>query len=357
MGDFFRKLLAIVLCVCIFGGVLYLGGFSFDSFGKSIEMKDPEEVFDKYIPDFSSPPSNTSADVETSADVDDSVGDNTNGDNNNSLIEGLFPSGGVTTSKNGWFPDDLEFNKPVDDEFLNSSNSGDKTTVNINNSSTTVDDDSVGDFIKWLENNYNKNIPYNKTLKNKDDLNALINSITIIDKLPNMNTYNRNDFENPVVSYTLNGKKVNRNDYAWKTSPFFNEQDFTYTCPYTGIVFTDLDDNKADNDFGNLDYDHIVPLKSAYLRGGYNWTAEQMNEYAYNQWVGVDVQNSANRSKSDKGLEDYLPPCNTEDYCYSFLMICSKYNLAMTQNEIDICSKYIGEALDNNIEVTHLGGF
>lgn len=199
-------------------------------------------------------------------------------------------------------------------------------------------------------------LTYDTTLANEANLNALVSSINVIDKLPEYDDYDRTAYEKPVVSYTLDGKKTNRNDYAWKTSPWYNAEDNTYMCPYTGTIIQDMDDNKQDNDFGNLDYDHIVPLKSTYLRGAKDWTDEQKNEYAYDQWVGVDVLNSANRSKSDKGPCDYLPDINVEDYCYSWLMICSKYNLSMTQEEIDICVNNITIALENGEEVTFLGG-
>lgn len=197
---------------------------------------------------------------------------------------------------------------------------------------------------------------YDTTLANEANLNALVSSINVIDKLPEYDDYDRTTYEKPVISYTLDGKKTNRNDYAWKTSPWYNAEDNTYMCPYTGTIIQDMDDNKQDNDFGNLDYDHIVPLKSTYLRGAKDWTDEQKNEYAYDQWVGVDVLNSANRSKSDKGPCEYLPDINVEDYCYSWLMICSKYNLSMTQEEIDICVNNITIALENGEEVTFLGG-
>ena len=197
---------------------------------------------------------------------------------------------------------------------------------------------------------------YDTTLVNEANLNALVSSINVIDKLPEYDDYDRTTYEKPVISYTLDGKKTNRNDYAWKTSPWYNAEDNTYMCPYTGTIIQDMDDNKQDNDFGNLDYDHIVPLKSTYLRGAKDWTDEQKNEYAYDQWVGVDVLNSANRSKSDKGPCEYLPDINVEDYCYSWLMICSKYNLSMTQEEIDICVNNITIALENGEEVTFLGG-
>lgn len=247
----------------------------------------------------------------------------------------------------------------------------------IDGTEKVVTSDTTADFIKWLQNNINENsdIQYNVTDEPADnstpttpnysfDQNASLSqytssnfsSIPVIDKLPTYNDYNRNTFEKPTVSYTLNGTKVNRNDYAWKTSPYFNESDFTYTCPYTGKVITDMDDKKDDKDFGNLDYDHIVPLKSAYLRGAKDWTEEQKNAYAYDQFVGVDVLNSANRSKSDKGPAEWLPDVNRGSYCYSWLMICDKYNLSMTQEEIDICNAEIEKAIKNGETVTFMGG-
>lgn len=253
--------------------------------------------------------------------------------------------------------------------------------IKIDDKEIEVTSKNTAEFVRWLNNNWHAGadvsftvdkeeptptegsestetgeLTYDTTLSNSANLNALANSITIIDSLPEYDDYDRNTYEKPTQSYMLDGKKVNRNDYAWKTSPWYNAEDNTYMCPYTGTVIHDLDDKKEDNDFGNLDYDHIVPLKSAYLRGARDWTEEQRNAYAYDQWVGVDVLNSANRSKSDKGPCDYLPDINVEDYCYSWLMICSKYNLSMTQEEIDLCMDYINIALENGEEVTFLGG-
>lgn len=259
--------------------------------------------------------------------------------------------------------------------------------VNIDGKEIELVSKNTISFVKWLDNMYkpdsdvtyevekdqeitseenkstenndsteNGELVYDTTLLNEANLNALVNSIRVIDSLPKYDDYNRTDYEKPVKSYKLDGKKVNRNDYAWKTSPWYNTADNTYMCPYTGNIIHDLDDKKEDNDFGNLDYDHIVPLKSTYLRGAKDWTDEQKNAYAYDQWVGVDVLNSANRSKSDKGPCDYLPDINVEDYCYSWLMICSKYDLAMTQEEIDLCVDTINIALENGEEVTFLGG-
>ncbi|MBQ8218146.1 MAG: hypothetical protein IJZ79_00005, partial [Bacilli bacterium] len=197
---------------------------------------------------------------------------------------------------------------------------------------------------------------YNTTMEDISEVHNLVASINVVDSLPEGDDYDRNTYERPVQSYELNGERVNRNDYAWMTSPWFDEETFTYTCPYTGAIIHDLDDEEEDYDFGNLDYDHIVPLKSAYIRGASEWTEEQMNEYSYNQWIGVDVLYSANRSKSDKGPCEYMPDINQEDYCYSWLMICSYYQLSMTQEEIDLCVSTIETAVENGETVIFLGG-
>ena len=253
------------------------------------------------------------------------------------------------------------------------------------------------DFIKWLDTNYNDDISYcvedtitdisiedtdtltdtlNSTKETESntkestlnesistdylidsDTLELIESINVISELPKYTDYDRSNFEKPIKSYIYNGKKVNRNDYAWKTSKYFNEKDFTYTCPYTGKVIKDLDDNKQDNDFGILDYDHLVPIKSAYLRGAKDWSAKQQNEYAYDQSVGVDVLNSANRSKSDKGPAEWLPDVNKGSYCYSWIVICQKYKLSMTEEEINICKTEINNAIKNGETIEFMCGY
>ena len=260
--------------------------------------------------------------------------------------------------------------------------------VTSNNQTQELSSDNTINFIKWLDTNYSDDISYSIedtivevstdtsiedistekekiSTKNSDssnitdidstveknieiaidsDILELNKSINIIEKLPEENNYDRTIFEKPIRSYTYNNQKLNRNDYAWKTSKYFNEKNFTYTCPYTGKIIHDLDDNKNDSDFGNLDFDHIVPLKSTYLRGAKDWSKDKCNAYAYDQSIGVDVLNSANRSKSDKGPTEWLPNVNRGSYCYSWLVICEKYDLSMTEEEINICNNEIMKA-------------
>ena len=345
-----KRIIKIIVVILIFLGLLGLGGYSFSSFKHSVGIKNPGDVYEPLVdnlPDIPDIPINTPE-----------ITENTTTEDNDTTTE---------------LPTELE---PVDvnlpqvgtgelSKIEIPTNRNIRVTINGNslelNSTTTVS------FIKWLANNYSdnkkveyeelevkneeekdtSNISYNDILESKEDLDILVSTIKIVDKLPEYDDYDRNTYEKPIQSYNIGDTKYNRNDYAWKTSEFLiSEEPFEYVCPYTGETITDE---------SKLDYDHIVPLKSTYIRGAKDWTYEQRNEYAYNQYVGVDVYNSANRSKSDKGPTEWLPNENIEDYCYSWLLICSKYNLVMTEEEVQICVDEINIAIENGETIQRLG--
>jgi len=374
--------------------VLSIGGYSLDSFSKEIHLKEPKIVLGPLIDEL--PEVNEIVDIDIPGSTDSNNENTENPESNTELADGSETSNNpdIFTDPGLEDPGTIDFgnndtSNPYIDENGNfikhdivlSSESESKIShvksvkVKLDDAEMELTSDNTIDFIKWLHNNYNaaskieievekdpiaeaspENVVYNDILESEVDLYSLVSTIKVVDSLPEGDDYDRTIFEKPVKSYTLNGEKVNRNDYAWKTSKWFDEESYTYMCPYTGTIIHDLDDNKDDLDFGNLDYDHIVPLKSAYIRGAADWTQEQANEYSYNQWIGVDVLNSANRSKSDKGPCEYMPDINQEDYCYSWLMICSYYNLAMTQEEIDLCTETIALAMANGETVEFLGG-
>ena len=77
---------------------------------------------------------------------------------------------------------------------------------------------------------------------------------------------------------------------------------------YTGKYFTNPSD---------LDIDHLVPLKNAYISGASNWSKKKKNRYynylKYDNHL-IAVSKSANRNKSDKSPVDWLPP-NEEYQC------------------------------------------
>lgn len=374
----FKKIINTIIIVLIFIGLLSLGGYTLTEVKHAAQIKNPQDVFAPIISKLPELPKSDLPEVSnntTSTTESKDVIDN----NTEYLVSNT---------------EETINNVENQDILISTTEEKQKHTVTVSSKRTikvTIDDKSMElnsettlTFLKWLTNNYNdkskvtyeettppeileeiekdeksnkESITYNTILTDEKELNTIVDSINIVKSLEDLNDYDRTTYEKPVQSYMLNNTKINRNDYAWKTSKWFNEEDFTYICPYTGTIIKDLDDNKEDKDFGNLDYDHIVPLKSTYLRGANKWSDDKKNEYAYDQWVGVDVLNSANRSKSDKGPSEWLPTQNVEDYCYSWLLICSKYNLSMTQEEIDICIDNIKIALQNGETVEHIGGF
>lgn len=404
-----KRIISFIILIGVCGWLLRLGGYNWQGFKNAVHLRDPKEVLaplPDYLPDLPevssmsfeqrqenilTTPAKEDKPKVTTYVSNDFVDENGNIKNPNAVnaqepeetknteITIEEPSEAVTTTVTSNVVDIQNTTKATkpkisSDEVLAKLEEIKKLIFSIDGKSFELSSDNAASFVKWLSENWSKDseMSYEKvededqsnnseattssTLANGESLQELISSINTVSSLTDDKTYDRNTFEKPVKSYTLDGKKVNRNDYAWKTSPYFNEENFTYTCPYTGKVFTDLDDGKDDKDFGNLDYDHIVPLKSAYLRGAQNWTVEQMNEYAYDQSVGVDVLNSANRSKADKGPAEWLPDVNRGSYCYSWLVICQKYNLSMTEEEIKICNDEITKALANGEKVEFMGG-
>lgn len=67
----------------------------------------------------------------------------------------------------------------------------------------------------------------------------------------------------------------------------------------------------------DLDIDHLIPLKNAYMSGASNWSKKKKNQY-YNYLKNenhlIAVSRGANRSKSDKSPIEWLPP-NKEYQC------------------------------------------
>lgn len=61
---------------------------------------------------------------------------------------------------------------------------------------------------------------------------------------------------------------------------------------------------------GQLDVDHMVPLKNAWISGAHAWTREQRQAYANDMtnpqlW---SVSAASNRSKADKSPDRWMPP-------------------------------------------------
>ena len=91
---------------------------------------------------------------------------------------------------------------------------------------------------------------------------------------------------------------------------------------------------------GDLDIDHLVPLKNAHDSGGWAWSAARKQEYANH--LGdpghlIAVTKGANRSKGAKGPEEWRPP--DEGYWCQYAMdwteVKMEWGLTMTQRETE----------------------
>lgn len=95
--------------------------------------------------------------------------------------------------------------------------------------------------------------------------------------------------------------------------------------------------------------DHVVPLKNAYLTGASKWNQAMRKLYA--NFMGVDyhllpVNGHENMSKGDKGPNAYVPPNEKIrcEYLQHWLKIKATWNLVMTKDEAESIQKLAREA-------------
>lgn len=109
--------------------------------------------------------------------------------------------------------------------------------------------------------------------------------------------------------------------------------------PYTGLSFKSSED---------LQIDHMVPLKNAYLSGAYKWNFKSRCLYA--NFLGakfhlLPVNASQNMKKGDRAPDKYIPP-NSEytcTYIKNWLTIKFLWGLRMTVPEAQSIVKTIND--------------
>ena len=91
---------------------------------------------------------------------------------------------------------------------------------------------------------------------------------------------------------------------------------------------------------GDLDIDHLVPLKNAHESGGWTWSSARKEEYA--NYLGdpdhlMAVKKAANRSKGAKGPEEWRPPDEGYwcQYATDWTEVKREWGLTMTQRETE----------------------
>ena len=102
-----------------------------------------------------------------------------------------------------------------------------------------------------------------------------------------------------------------------------------WTDPFGGEVFTDP---------GDIDIDHMVPLKNAHLSGAWEWTKARKREYANdlgNTEHLLAVKDSLNQQKGAKGPEEWRPPDEGYwcEYATAWEGIKVRWELSMSETE------------------------
>ncbi len=114
--------------------------------------------------------------------------------------------------------------------------------------------------------------------------------------------------------------------------------------PYTDKIFMSSSD---------IQIDHVVPLKNAYMTGAFEWDNKKRCQYANylgNQFHLLSVNGTENMRKSDRSPSEYMPPNAkyTCEYLKIWLEIKYLWNLRLTPTEIAKIEKI---ANDENCDV------
>ncbi|MCH9731475.1 MAG: HNH endonuclease family protein [Actinomycetia bacterium] len=184
-----------------------------------------------------------------------------------------------------------------------------------------------------------------------DNVDALLSEVFVVDELPDVAGYDRGcgiDKQTrtpegcvfgPAWSDPLSSSSCDTRNRLLRTQLHdITTKGGTRGCkitggyldpdPYTGVR-TELD---------HIDADHVVPLRRAWDAGAWQWTRRQRQIFATDLTELIAVDSSANRSKSDSGLDEWLPSYQPCAYVMRYLTVAVKYRLLITAAERDIAA-------------------
>lgn len=83
-------------------------------------------------------------------------------------------------------------------------------------------------------------------------------------------------------------------------------------------------------DLKQVAIDHLVPLKAAWNAGAAHWDLQQRRIFANDMTELLAVSSSANSSKGDSTLSEWLPETGKCPYVIRYLTVTVKYHLPIT---------------------------
>jgi hypothetical protein len=113
----------------------------------------------------------------------------------------------------------------------------------------------------------------------------------------------------------------------------------TWEDPYTGEIITEASD---------IQIDHVVPLKQAYITGGFGWNKQKRclyGNFTKTKYHLLSVKGHENMKKSDKTPAEYLPPNATYvcEYIHNWLKIKLAWRLVLGSEEGQAINKILKE--------------
>lgn len=101
----------------------------------------------------------------------------------------------------------------------------------------------------------------------------------------------------------------------------------TIQDPYTG---TTIDFVKGES---TVDIDHVVPLSRAWQQGASSWPEDRREEFANTSGNLLAVDASANRSKGDRGPEEWMPDAGRCGYVIQWIDVKTEFELSVSAEE------------------------
>jgi hypothetical protein len=139
------------------------------------------------------------------------------------------------------------------------------------------------------------------------------------------------DCQNTRAEMLINTSKT---DVKFRSTKQCSVVEGKWDDPFSGKTWT-----KA----GDVDIDHVVPLKWANGHGGSSWNKEQKTTFANDFENLLVVEDNLNQSKGAKGPDEWMPPNHLYrcDYVAHFNNVVTKYNLRYISSEKRIISKML----------------
>jgi len=115
-------------------------------------------------------------------------------------------------------------------------------------------------------------------------------------------------------------------------------------CNVKSGLWLDPYSNRQYTDSGDIQIDHVVPLKNSYINGGWKWDAKKRCLYANfmaNEYHLMAVNGPDNMRKGDRSPEGFMPPYRAYacDYLAIWLKIKLIWNLTLTTSEAGAISQ------------------